>query len=232
MPIYFASDVHLRPDRPERGRRLARWVGQRSPTEDRLVLVGDLCDFWFASRQRRGLELPCDGLRALADFARRGGDLTILPGNHDAWLGPFYEQALGARFLAAGRLEITCGGQRILATHGHDFGARTLWKHAMESRAFLAAFQALPGAVASGLESLLERDNEARQEARDRAYLDLYRRRVAALAGRYDLVVLGHIHRAADIRDSEPRFVVLGDWKRRASYLRVDEASIAFVIED
>ncbi len=57
-------------------------------------MVGDLCDFWFASRQRRGLELACDGLRSLADYVRKGGDLWVLPGNHDNWLGPYYESAL------------------------------------------------------------------------------------------------------------------------------------------
>ncbi len=50
---YFASDIHLRPDRSERGRRFARLVGDLS-REDHLVLAGDICDFWFASRRRRG----------------------------------------------------------------------------------------------------------------------------------------------------------------------------------
>ena len=85
MPLYFASDIHLRPDRPDRGERFARWLATLQPGVDDVCLVGDLCDFWFASRQQQGWDLPCAGLRALAGFTAQGGVLTILPGNHDAY---------------------------------------------------------------------------------------------------------------------------------------------------
>lgn len=232
MAIYFVSDIHLRIDRPERDRRFADWVGRLRPGEDQLVVAGDLCDFWFASRQLRGRERPCPGLAALASFTRQGGDLTILPGNHDAWLGRYYEDALGARFLDEGRLECVSGHQRILAMHGHQFGARTFWKHAMESRAFLAGFHGLPSGLATRLEHLLDHSNETHQNVRDQEYLALYRRKVDELAGRYDLVVLGHVHQALDDHEGRPRLVVLGDWKRRASFLRAVEDDITFVVSD
>ena len=47
LAAYFASDVHLRLDRPERGRRFARFVGGLEPGVDTLTIVGDLCDFWY-----------------------------------------------------------------------------------------------------------------------------------------------------------------------------------------
>jgi UDP-2,3-diacylglucosamine hydrolase len=155
-----------------------------------------------------------------------------LPGNHDAWLGPFYERSLGARFVREGQIEREHAGLRLLATHGHTFGARTVWKHAMESRAFLHAFGALPRPIASGFDRLLDHSNAAEKSWRDAQYLDLFRRRAAELRDRYDLVVLGHIHQASDFSDMRPRVVVLGDWKRRASYLVVDDASARFVVKD
>ena len=51
MAHYFASDVHLRSDRPDRDRRFSDWLG-RLTAEDALLIAGDLCDFWMASRQR------------------------------------------------------------------------------------------------------------------------------------------------------------------------------------
>ena len=125
MPAYFVSDVHLRLDRPERSRRFARWVEGLRPG-DPLVIAGDLCDFWFASRQRRADPLACEGLRALADFRARGGSTTIMPGNHDTWLGPLYERALGARFVPE-PLEVEAYGRRVHLVHGHLLGARSAW---------------------------------------------------------------------------------------------------------
>ena len=63
MPVYFASDMHLRHDRPDRAQRLARWVDGLSP-DDALYLVGDVCDFWLASRERPVDPSACEGLRA------------------------------------------------------------------------------------------------------------------------------------------------------------------------
>ncbi len=73
----------------------SRWV-ESIAIDDPLFLVGDVCDFWYAARQRRSGPLVCEGLRALERYSRNGGALTILPGNHDLWLGPYYEAELGA----------------------------------------------------------------------------------------------------------------------------------------
>ena len=72
MTLYLASDVHLRLDRPERGRRFARWVRSLEPDAS-LLILGDLADFWLGTRCSEAERLGCDGLRVLADFVRRGG---------------------------------------------------------------------------------------------------------------------------------------------------------------
>ena len=72
MPDYFLSDVHLRLDQPDRGRRLALLV-DRLRAGDSLTIVGDLCDFWYAARQFDADPMACAGLRSLASFRDRGG---------------------------------------------------------------------------------------------------------------------------------------------------------------
>jgi UDP-2,3-diacylglucosamine hydrolase len=222
VACFFASDVHLRPDRPERGQRLARWVDGLSG-EDEVYLAGDLCDFWFASRRRPGDERSCAGLQSLVRFRRRGGPLTILAGNHDTWLGAFYRDALEARFVDAPALDLVKHGLRVHVIHGHRLGAKSPWKGALESRAFLRAFAATPGPVAAGLSRLLDRNNVASKAAADRRHLRAFRRYADSLAGRADLAVFGHTHLTLDDAAASPRLIVLGDWKDRSSYLRVDE---------
>ncbi len=155
VPDYFLSDVHLRLDRPDRGARLASVV-DRLAASDRLTVVGDLCDFWYAARQHRADPMRCDGLRSLARFRDRGGSIVALGGNHDAWLGPFYERTFGARFVADS-IDLDLGGLRVHVAHGHRVGARTSWKALLESRAFLAGFRAAPSPLADALGSLLDR---------------------------------------------------------------------------
>jgi len=230
VPDYFLSDVHLRLDEPGRGQRLARLV-DRLGRGDSLTIVGDLCDFWFAARQRRADPMSCAGLRSLAGFRDRGGPITILAGNHDAWLGPFYEQTLGARFLPDG-LDPVVQGLRLRVVHGHRLGARTAWKAGMESRAFLAAFRSLPSPLANFLGDQLKRTNEQHQEEFDRRGLEVFRRYVAGLpADALDLVILGHVHRPLDTAPGRPRLVVLGGWRDGSCHLVIDDGSARHVVE-
>jgi UDP-2,3-diacylglucosamine hydrolase len=221
VAAYFASDIHLRIDRPDRSGRFARWVQSLSPS-DSLTIVGDLCDFWFASRQARREILRCEGLLALIELIRRGGSVTVLAGNHDTWLGAFYQETLGVRWVE-GSLDLEACGLRIHCVHGHLLGARSAWKGLMEGQAFLQGFGKVPEPLAVGLERVLDWKNERGRAASERRHLAVYRRYSDELADRADVVVFGHIHRTHDDNQRAPRMVVLGDWLDGMSYLVVDQ---------
>lgn len=230
MPTYFVSDVHLRLDHPERSARFARWVADRSADEP-LYIVGDLCDFWFSARQSRPDPMASEGLRSLAEYVSRGGPLTILLGNHDAWLGPIYQEKLGAR-LAPEPLDVEVGGRRYHLVHGHLLGGRSRWKGWMEGERFFHGFGALPHPVAWLLATGLEHRNEARLETSHRRHLAVYRAYVDALPGPPFAAVMGHVHLTLDEpRPSGARMIVLGSWHRQSSYLAADDQGARLVIE-
>ena len=228
MPDYFASDVHLRLDRPDRGHRFARFVGGLRP-EDPLTIVGDLCDFWYTSRQRRADPMSCAGLRALAAYRSRGGSLTILLGNHDGWLGPLYESVLGARPVPE-PLAVESHGLRLHLVHGHLLGARSAWKGILEGHAFLTGFSRAPAPVAAALGTLLERSNADRRARDELRHLILYRAYAAALEPSPDLAVFGHVHTPVDEPGDPTRLVVLGSWHDGGSFLKVDASGATLVI--
>ena len=229
MPLYFLSDVHLRLDRPERAARLSRFVSGLQP-EDRVVIVGDLCDFWFASRQVEQVS-RCEGLRSLAAFQAGGGALTLMPGNHDAWLGPFYAKTLGVGYESES-LDLVYGGTRFHATHGHTVGAHSPWKRWMKGQAFLRAFHETPAPLASVLNVLLDSANEFHRESVDRKHIAVYRRHANTIGDQADVCVYGHIHQTVDQIGESPRLVILGGWHRQSSYLRVeDDGSSALVVD-
>ncbi len=229
MAVYFASDVHLRLDRPERGRRFARWLASLG-SEDTLWIVGDLCDFWFAAREIDTGLAACAGLQALAAFRSRGGKINILPGNHDTWLGPFYERNLSARFVQE-PVDVEVHGLRVHMVHGHRLGARRLWKACMESRGFLRAFHHLPSSWAHGLDRLLEWTNEKGRAASEARHLAVFRQYAAQRGATADLIVIGHIHTPADDAAARPRMIVLGGWHHQTSYLKIDASGAALMIE-
>ena len=228
MTLYLASDVHLRLDRPERGRRFARWVRSLEPDAS-LLILGDLADFWLGTRCSEAERLGCDGLRVLTDFVRQGGTLSIMAGNHDRWLCPFYERSFGAKIVDE-PLDTTVSGIRLHLVHGHRLGARRKWKAWMESRTFFDAFGHLPAPVAGVLDQLLEDKNLKELERDECRHLAVYRQYAATKRGQADIVVIGHVHRAVDDLDSDPRMIVLGGWQHRSSFLRIDPSGATFSV--
>jgi UDP-2,3-diacylglucosamine hydrolase len=233
---YFASDVHLRLDRPERGRRFARFVGGLEPGSDTLTIVGDLCDFWFVARQLgRGANAnpcpsSCDGLRALAGFRGRGGSVTVLVGNHDSWLASFYETTLGLD-LRVEPIDLNVHGLRVRLVHGHLLEPHRGWKAWMEGRSFLRLFRALPDPAAVPLDRLLHWKNERSRPDDERRFYALFRRYAAQCRGAADLVIFGHVHTPLDDNTHDPRLVVLGGWHAQSSYLKIDDAGASLLIE-
>ncbi len=229
MAHYFASDVHLRADHPERDRRFSAWVGRLTPA-DHLVIVGDLCDFWMAARRGEDPLTGCPSLRALAEFRRQGGSLAVMAGNHDEWLCPAYARELGAEILTEPQ-DLTIHGLRIRLVHGHRLGARRLWKAGMESRGFFHLFGRLPGPVARGLDRLLTWKNQRGLLADEERHLRVYRAYAAACRDVADLVVIGHVHRPVDEPQCRPRLIVLGGWQCHSSYLCIDLSGASFHVD-
>ncbi len=230
MAHYFASDVHLRFDRPDRDRRFRAWLS-RLTSEDSLLIAGDLCDFWMAARERSSDLMRSTSLKALAEFGRRGGALAIMPGNHDAWLCPFYGNELGARIIPD-PFDLTIYGLRLHLVHGHLLGARRAWKSWMESQAFFSGFGHFPQPLAGVLDGVLTWSNDRRRQADEERHLRVFRGYASRLQGLADLVVIGHVHRAVDDAHAKPRMIVLGGWQNaRTSFLKVDDSGASFHVE-
>lgn len=229
MRHYFASDIHLRLDEPERSTRFAEFVERLSPGEA-LIIVGDLCDFWYAARQRSHQDNLCPALRALRTFAGAGGELLITVGNHDRWLGPFYARVLGASVVSE-PLDVRSGGLRIQAAHGHRTVARFHWKRLLETWLFWRSFELLPAAGARWLDRALMSEKGFRRQEKNERFTARLRRYVASHAEEADLFVFGHVHTRTDEPIGSSRLVILGSWIKSPQYLCVQEGELTVVGE-
>ena len=228
MAHYFVSDVHLRLDHPERGRRFVEFVS-RLKSDDSLMIVGDLCDFWMGTRNSESEILACDGIQILDQFIKRGGSLSIMAGNHDLWLTSFYERALGARIVNE-PLDLVVDGIRIRLVHGHLLGARARWKAILESYAFFRGFELLPSPMAIRLDRILAKKNSKGLLADEERHLAVFRNYSKALENEADLVIFGHVHRPVNETECRPRLVVLGGWQRGWSCLKIESGGIDVIV--
>lgn len=116
----FISDAHLG-TRGCRAAFLADFLKRVSC--DRMFLVGDMIDGWKLRKSWYWDAAHDDVLRHILGHARRGVDVTYIPGNHDEmfrrWLG-FGLEVAGVKVRAQAE-HTTADGRRILVMHGDEF---------------------------------------------------------------------------------------------------------------
>ena len=230
------SDVHLKvgPQGREETARFVAFLGQLDPEEiGRIIVLGDLFDFWFEYRHVI-FSGYFDVLRAFAGLRERGVDLHLVCGNHDFWAGRFLEEALGFT-IHRGPAHFDFGGRRVLLLHGdginpHDWGYR-VYKRVARARPVIWLFRLLhpdwamfiAQCVSGGSRRMTKAADPAKgAEARAlRAYA-----REALGRGDADVVMCGHAH--APTREEFPTpagaglYFNTGDWMHHRSYVEWD----------
>src|SRR5262245_2810530 len=119
-PVYISGDVHLGAVPKEREAAFVRWLEHAAASAERIVLNGDLFDFWFEYRSviPRGHTRVLGALGAAVDA---GVPVTLVGGNHDWWGGSYFEDEIGVTFLRD-PVEIDLAGRRTFLAHGDGLG--------------------------------------------------------------------------------------------------------------
>jgi UDP-2,3-diacylglucosamine hydrolase len=235
--ILVTSDVHLRPDRPERTARFLQFLaslGHREPAPD-LYILGDLFDFWIGPRHpRNGLvRTVFDGFR---EATGRGARIHFLPGNRDFHLGEGVLSGIGVRRLGETHsLESSAG--RLLLAHGDQFCTRD-WPYRI-TRAIIRSlparllWRALPVRLAVDLATgfgAMSRRSVRRKS--DPILAISVREMERAFRDGTDAVVCGHVHRQGHTPMTgngwKGDLYTLGAWDEGQPHLVVVDGSISF----
>ncbi len=224
MKTLVLSDVHLSPfpdgrDTMARFTAFLRWIDPA--IVGRLVVLGDLFDFWFEYRH-----VAFSGyfpvLQALANLRDRGVELHFIRGNHDFWAGRFLREGLG--FQVHDEALLSFGERRVLFVHGDGVNPKDwsyrLYKRIARARFVVAAFRlihpdwamAIARAVSHGSRSFHAKDVSKGSEI---APLRLFAQRRLS-EGRLDAVVCGHCHYPELTEfppgEGEGLYINTGDW--------------------
>lgn len=245
MKTVVLSDVHLQPtpEGMERAAPFRRFLDRIDPADtDRLVVLGDLFDFWFEYRH-----VIFSGyfpvLRQLADLRDAGVQLHLVCGNHDFWAGRFLREDLGMEVHQAPVI-LPFGTARVLLVHGDginpaDRGYR-VYKRIARAPWVVWAFRQLHPDLAMGLARRVSHGSRRLFGAADPSTgpevepLRAFARQTLA-EGTADVVMCGHSHHPMCEAMATPggtgAYINTGDWLVHQSYVTWENARFSLLRE-
>ncbi|MDO9516362.1 MAG: UDP-2,3-diacylglucosamine diphosphatase [Syntrophales bacterium] len=229
MKAVFIADAHLDGGTSDGYRYLMRFLGSIQGSADELFILGDFFDFWFAGKNGVYPGFS-DIVERLLEMQRTGTNVSFFEGNHDFFLGDYFEP-YGIRVFSEGAM-IDLDGKRLFLSHGDTVDtsnkAYLLLRKFFRSRFFYVVQKKFPSwLVWSGGKgfSRMSRINEKplSQELDDRINMFAMEK----FEGGVDAVILGHFHSPRfeqhGIHDRVKTFAILDAWKKDHSYLLYDD---------
>jgi len=232
-PVFLVSDVHLGAVPPRTEEAFRRWLVHVGESGGRLIINGDLFDFWFEYRSVV-LGEHVRVLALLADLVESGVPVLVMGGNHDWWGGSYLRQRIGVDF-RRDPARIRVKGKSVLVAHGDglgpgDLGYRILrfvlrgrvtrrlfrWIHPDLGVRIAESVSGTRAHLASGTGPA----TDGRTEFLSNWASDQLRRDATI-----DIVALGHGHLPVVTEMAPGRFYVnTGDWVLHRSYVTIDDS--------
>jgi UDP-2,3-diacylglucosamine hydrolase len=226
LPVFIASDVHLGAVPDDTELAFLSWLEHCGAEASRVVVNGDLFDFWFeySTVIPRGYTRILGALRALVDG---GTPVLLMGGNHDWWGGSFLRDEIGLEFHQK-PVVLDLKGRNTLLAHGDglgpgDAGYRVL-RSFLRSWPTRFAFRWLHPDIGAQIARKVSKTEE--RPNRPLGWADSRSRVLEAWASEHlrarpelDMVVLGHTH-VPMLREPEPGryYLNAGDWVEHRSY--------------
>ena len=229
-PVFLVSDVHLGAVPRETEEAFRRWLLHVKESGSRLIINGDLFDFWFEYK-RVILGEHVRVVALLADLVESGVPVLVMGGNHDWWGGDFLRHRIGVDFRQY-PVRIQLDAFSLLIAHGDglgsgDLGYRILrlvlrgrftrwlfrWLHPDLGARLADWVSGTKAHAASGGRS----PNDGRT-----AFLSGWAAEQLERDPTLDIVAVGHAHKPVVTELAPGRFYVnTGDWVVHRSYIAI-----------
>lgn len=229
MALYIFSDAHLGSGSPElearKVEKIAALCDKVRQDGDRLIILGDLFDFWFEYKHAMPKD-QFDVLYLLRGLRERNISIDYVSGNHDFWMGDFFESQLG---IAVHRdsLELSYAGRMILCIHGdglaeRDRGYRFL-KRVLRNPVNIWLYRKLPADWAIPLAKRVSGHSREHTARRDHDFAADYEQYAETqLRNGFDIVAIGHLHIPVYKTSDVGTYINTGDFIHHFSYARID----------
>lgn len=233
---YFASDFHFGvPDHESSSRReeaVISWLDRISADASHLFLLGDIFDFWFEYRD----VVPKGNfsfLSKLLELRRKGIKIYYFTGNHDMWVGDYFEKEIGMEIFRTQQVFLI-NGKRCVVGHGDGLDPKDrgylLIKKIFAFRPNIVLYGALPPRWAFAIArkcSHTSRKKTGKEDfhKNDETITLDYIRRYLKQDSTVDFFLYGHRHLPLEIPVGNSVYFNTGDWLTHNSYLRASSES-------
>lgn len=233
--IYFASDNHLGAptfgQSRKREDRFVKWLDSIKPNAGAIFLLGDLFDFWFEYRS----VVPKGFVRTLgklAELTDSGIPIYFFVGNHDLWMGDYFQKELGIPVFHK-PIEFQCNGKLFLVGHGDGLGPgdkgykrmKKVFTNPFCKWLFRCLHPDIGVRLAQYLSvknKLISGDEDVKFLGEEKEWLVQYCKRKLETKS-YDYFLFGHRHLPMEIKLSESAtYINTGDWIHYFTYAVFD----------
>jgi UDP-2,3-diacylglucosamine hydrolase len=228
--IFFASDFHLGlpagSDPMDREKKVVKWLDSVTPEAKAIFLLGDIFDFWWEYR----FVVPKGFTRFLgtvASITDAGIPVHFFTGNHDMWMGEYFEKECGV-IIHTGPFQTSFDGKSFYLAHGEGLGTRDIGYRILLSlfrnRTLRTLYSAIHPTIGMGIGhrwSLKSRLGKGiSKEFMGVEKEDLFRHSREILENRkIDYFIYGHRHlpMSVEVRNGSV-ITILGDWIKIGCY--------------
>lgn len=237
---YILSDVHLddSPASLARERELVAWFASIEDNACRIILLGDIFDFWFTYRRvvPRGHSRLLGKLALMADS---GIEIHYFIGNHDMWVFDYFEKEIGM-VMHSNPCNMEINGLKIFIGHGDGLGCRKgpypILKRIFRNRLNQRLFTLLPSRFSFWIALKWSQLSRKSHGDKYKVYLgddneDLIRYCNELDKQRhYDYIIFGHRHLAmTKTLASGCRYINVGDWMEHRDYVVIQGTEATLV---
>ena len=230
--IYFVSDAHLGIETSEKEhlkeKQLLSFFQYIEKKTDCLIIVGDLFDFWFDYQwviPRHHLKI----ISALKRLTDHGVKIMYCVGNHDFWLGNFFQNDLKIS-IHRNPLCLEIDKYHFFITHGDGLNKKdiayrilkTILRNPLTARFCRLMHPDITFSLARWFSSL-SRQNRPDCDLRD-PYVNFARQ---LFDNGFDFVVMGHTHEAMILQENGHTYVNTGEWMQQFTYAVYDNGKLA-----
>ncbi len=238
MALYIFSDAHLGSTNKEleelKAKKIAQLFEKVRNDGDRLIILGDLFDFWFEYKHA----IPKDHhqvLCLLSQLRDSGVQIDYISGNHDFWMDDFFPNQMNI-VIHQDQLNIEYQDKKIHLTHGDglapaDRGYRFL-KKILRNRFNIWLYRKLPPDWAIPLAKFVSGSSRDYTSQRDHTFAKDYEAYAEKMLDKgYDIVAIGHLHIPLLKECKSGIYINSGDFINHFSYVKIDNgtASLEYV---
>ncbi len=234
MALYIFSDAHLGSDtagkETEKVAMIAALFEKVKIDGDRLVILGDLFDFWFEYKYAIPKEHHTV-LFMLTELMQHGVVIDYVSGNHDFWMGDFFSTEMGIK-VHKDFLNLEYDGKKLHLIHGDglaraDRGYRLL-KRILRNRFNVWLYRKLPPDWAMPLAKKVSGSSRQYTSRRDQTFAPDYEAYAEQkLASGFNIVAIGHLHLPVIKHFGNGTYINTGDFIDHFSYARLADGTIS-----